>query len=381
MRRLAVLAVLMSAAVPAISVTLLGVRELRELIVSARAAGDSDADTAHKVGRVPLKERLTEAALADIRAIGLGPKTAGVLELLADVSEFLPGVEAPGTAPLTPAEGEAVLAKAREFTANYIRNLPDFVCTRVIRRFDAAFVAGFDARSARRFYYGAILGALRLQDTISSEVSFYHGKESYAAQTVDGQAHEQPVSGVITWGEFGGLLGSLLVGGANPKTEWSRWEVIDGKRVAVFRYSVDRQHSRYTVTWCCYHDRRREISAGYRGELFIEPASGSVIRLTRQVALPVGFPMLTADTMVEYRPVVIGGNSYICPVKSVTLSWWKASAGYLVFSLSEVRFGSYHKFGATSTLVVSDAQPEAGLETTAPPKPAIATPATAAPRF
>ena len=359
----------MSATFPALSATRLGVRELTDLIVAARAAGDSDANIAQKVSRVEMKERLTEGALADIRA-GLGPKTAEVIELLADQSEFLdlPAVETPGAAPPTRGEQDAVLAKARDFAANSIHNLPNFICTRVIRR--------FDDRPTRRTNTGPVLGALHLQDTITSEVSFDHGKESYAAQTVDGQTHEQPMRGLTTWGEFGGILEALLVGGASPKTECNRWELIDGKRVAVFLYSVDGHHSRYTVTWRSTRNHRQQVVPGYRGELFIDPASGSVVRLTRHAVLPKGFPMKAVHTMVEYRAVFIAGNSYLCPVKSVTLSLWEARSGGGVFSLSEVRFSSYHKFGASSALLASNVAPEAGLEATDPPRPVVVPPRT-----
>ena len=48
---------------------------------------------------------------------------------------------------------------------------------------------------------------------------------------------------LVTEGEFGILLGSVL----GPKSEafftWSRWETLRGKRLAVFDFSVDKQHS------------------------------------------------------------------------------------------------------------------------------------------
>jgi VWFA-related protein len=382
MRRPAVFVLVMLAAVPVSFASQLSVRELEGLILSARAAGATDADVAHKVSRVEIKERLTEGALADIRADS-EPKTDGVLALLADESEFEPGVEILAAAPPSPIEGAAVLARARAFAANYIHNLPDFICNGVIRR--------FDNRPERRSNTEPTLDGLRLRDTITSEVSFDHGKDSYAAQTVNGQAHRQTVPGLTTWGEFGGIIEELLTGSAGLATEWSRWEAIDGKRVAVFRYSVDRQHSRYTVSWCCDAIGRKEIRPEYRGELFIEPVSGSVVRLTRRAVFLPGFPIQRIDTMVEYGPVGIGGNSYICPVKSVTVSFWKAGvvhppgfadpAGFahLMHSLSEVRFSSYQKFGTSSMLVAENAQPDANPDATVHPNAAFASPATAAP--
>jgi hypothetical protein len=91
--------------------------------------------------------------------------------------------------------------------------------TRVIRRFITSPMPFVDNST--------LLQALRLQDTITSEVSFNGGKESYAAQTVNGQAHPQPMPGLTTWGEFGGIIGALFADGTPPHAEWTRWESID----------------------------------------------------------------------------------------------------------------------------------------------------------
>lgn len=376
MRSLSILFALILAALMPLSAGQLSVRELKDLVDSARTAGASDADIARKVSRVEMKERLSDEVLAEIRAGGLGPNTTRVLELLADESEFAPGVGVRDAARPTLGQEAAILASARAFAANYVRNLPDFICTRLILR--------FDNRSMRSATTGPTLDGLHLLDSIASEVSFDQGKESYSAQTVNGKVHDQPVMGLTTWGEFGGIIEDLLAGGSNPKTEWSRWEIIDGQRVAVFRYTVDRQHSRYTVTWCCNLYGSLRMRPEYRGELFIAPASGSVVRLTRRAVLLPGSATRSADTVVEYRPVNIGGNPYICPVKSVTMSIWKLGVfrppvfagptefSHWMHSLSEVRFGSYHKFGASSTLLASDAQPGVRPELAAPPAPDVA---------
>jgi VWFA-related protein len=369
MRRLAVLAVLILAVVPAFPATRLSVRELKALIVSSRAAGNFDVDISHKISRVEMREPLTGEALADIRATGLGPWTDGMLQALADESEFAPGVAAPDGAPPPPGEADSILAKARGFAANYLRNLPDFICTRSVHRLETP--------PSRSVDHGELFARLQDNDTLTSEVSFVDGKESYAAQTVNGRTNQQTVPGLTTWGEFGGILETLLAGRANPKTLWTRWETIRGKRVAVFRYSVDRRNSDYTVGWCCRSGHSRQTVPGYSGELFVDPMSGSVARVTMQAALSLSFPTQRLDTMVEYGPVNIGGETYICPVRSVIISLWSAASSYYSqaplfrFSLSEVRFGAYHKFGTSATLLASDAQPS--------PDPVVGAPAVAAP--
>jgi VWFA-related protein len=337
MRRLAVLTFLLLAAVPAFSSAQLSVRELKALIVAARTKGQSDAEMAAEVARVGMTERLTEAALDDLRAPGLGPKTASVLELLEDDSEFLnsSGGETSSVRPLTRSQAAEVLAKARE-AAGYNHNLPQFICDKVIRRFDNQPTLRTDAWLR--------LGELHLEDVVTSEAVLNGGRELSVAGTA---------AGLSTWGEIGSVIESVLGGGADARTEWDRWEVIDGARVAVFRYSVDRDHSHYSVGWCCDGNYREQITPGYSGELFVAPSSGGVVRVTRQAVLPPGFPARRLDTMIEYHPVGIGGQAYMLPLKSVTIALWKSRGAGFVYSLNEARFSSYRKPAAGSVLAVA----------------------------
>lgn len=118
------------------------------------------------------------------------------------------------------------------------------------------------------------------------------------------------------------------------------------------------------------------------GELSIDPASGFVLRVTEQaVGIPSGFPVHQASILVEYAAVVVGKQSFICPIRSVTisdlgvhdptdfLSSFSLSAN--LHSLNEVRFTNYHEFRSESRIVSADAP----QSTTSPsPPPAEAAP-------
>lgn len=64
----------------------------------------------------------------------------------------------------------------------------------------------------------------------------------------------------------------------------------------------------------------------------VDPETGAVLRLTRMADVAqgdlasmlsestAGTPLSRADMLVEYGPVEIGGNTYICPVRSVAIS-------------------------------------------------------------
>ena len=96
---LTALLALIAVSVPAAPLT---VRELSNLIASDLAGGKADGNIARDVSRVEMRERLTESALDALRGQGIGPKTAGVLELLKDDSEFLESGDASRDPPLRP---------------------------------------------------------------------------------------------------------------------------------------------------------------------------------------------------------------------------------------------------------------------------------------
>jgi hypothetical protein len=56
------------------------------------------------------------------------------------------------------------------------------------------------------------------------------------------------------------------------------------------------------------------------GEIAIDPATGAVYRLVIFAELSPADPIFQAQVMVEYAPVEIGGRTYICPNKSVSIT-------------------------------------------------------------
>lgn len=76
--------------------------------------------------------------------------------------------------------------------------------------------------------------------------------------------------------------------------------------------------------------------------------------------------MVRADIIVEYGPVEIGGKTYFCPVRSVSLSRVPSShrfasdsrqnLGPAVTMLNDVAFGDYHMFRADMQIMTGENQ-------------------------
>ncbi|MFP5249242.1 MAG: VWA domain-containing protein, partial [Acidobacteriota bacterium] len=60
--------------------------------------------------------------------------------------------------------------------------------------------------------------------------------------------------------------------------------------------------------------------SAYHGALALAPSSGTILRLTLVADLENDAPIKKAELTVEYGPVELGGETYFCPVRSVSVS-------------------------------------------------------------
>jgi hypothetical protein len=344
--------------------------DVGELESIVQAAGHADDETARYLAGSQLSERLTDEALTRLLRESPGPRTSGALQSLAAESAFLSAPEAEWPLQERPAipEQRAIIDRAVEYATGYVRSLPDFLCTIETHRFDDAPRPGDKTAPWGRFHP---------RDTIVSELTFESARESYAVRTVNGHPprDNKPIGGLTTWGEFGPQMAELLLGKSGAGFRWNHVETLDGKRVAVFDYSVDAAHSRYVVSWCC-----GKALVAYRGQVFINPDSGAVVRLTREaVGLPADSGMAAVRTAVDYRLVEIGGRPYMCPSRSIA-AWYEVTHSEreqpmigrsgledkwglaAVTYLNEVLFREYRKFGAEVKMLTDGPAAEKGAE-------------------
>jgi hypothetical protein len=108
--------------------------------------------------------------------------------------------------------------------------------------------------------------------------------------------------------------------------------------------------------------------SGYHGEIAIDPSTGTVLRLTVQTEQQHESPLAKTGTLVEYGPIEIDGQSYICPLKSVSLT--RASIvpysdgdptgktgrfhGPWQILLNHVAFENYRRFGTESRILTAN---------------------------
>jgi hypothetical protein len=169
-------------------------------------------------------------------------------------------------------------------------------------------------------------------------------------------------------GTFGPILATVLVGATSPNSvlTWSHWEHgVDGPQ-AVFRYRMPQETPRFFVGFGYLANDEVfpfKEKVPFHGELAVDPLSGAILRLTVQADLEPRLPLDWSGIMVEYTPVIIGGKTYICPARSVSISrqrrimdieeWGDIFKVYAPFEtlLDDMVFDKYHIFRSTARML------------------------------
>jgi VWFA-related protein len=397
------LIVLFAVALPVLAAKRVTVDQLQQLLLAQR--GHQDAQIARVLSNLQLTEALSPAKLTSWQADLPGTESRRALILIADESAFLdPPIRDLPTAP-TPdlPEQRVIMALAVSYVSNTLQRLPNFFATRQTLHYE-------DTPQSTRENELVPYQPLHPVSSSSATVTYRDGEETMEAAT---DKTPQVQTGLNTTGEFGNILKTTLLDSGQSSLTWSHWEQGEGGAEAVFRYTVPREKSHYRLTFCCVsqgnESRTLEKYSGYHGEIAIDPASGAVLRLTLEADLKPSDGMLKANILVNYAPVEIGDKTYICPVRSISLSVVPAEifhpsatsprAGVILSAkslasqasnaedalvlsnpsavknlLNEVSFTDYHLFHADARVLNGDATPPAASVPPTPPTPAASAP-------
>lgn len=317
MRRLALVLLFAGIALPGFAARRITVAQLEQLIAAAQAK--TDADVADRLSGLQLTERLSTAQTARLRESLPGANSQSALVALADASAFLrpPAAEIPETGAPDSAAQSQMLSLAVDYAAKALSRLPNFFATRETTLF-------MDAPVSKSYGALAIYQSLQPAARTSATVLYRDGKQVVDASGPADKKSDSKEVGLITSGEFGPILGTLLSDAAQGKLAWSHWEGDAAGPEAVFAYAVAKEKSHYEAKFCCVRMNAGmkifQRLSGYHGEITIDPQTGTILRLTMQADLKPPYPMTRSDLMVEYGPVEIGGKVYTCPLRSVAIA-------------------------------------------------------------
>lgn len=338
-----ILLVPLALALPAAASKPVTVAKLDRTLTAAVAAHRSDAEVAHRIGGMVLSERLTEATLDRMAAhLAPGSQTELALRLLADQSAFLdpPASELPAKEAPDNAAQQTILAAARSYVALILPRVPELLARESTLRYDNSpqmpTAGGWPVRAG-----------LHLVDHSSREVSIAT-EQSAPAQA---SAEWRDRTGLVSGGEFASTLSMIVSDTAHGKIGWSRWEQTSAGLCAVFHFAVPKSASHFDIVgtferqapvvgvpthvggtrgWITVDAQPNgtpdsNISIvrsrpGYHGSLWLDPESGTVLRITIEADGSDSEEFQRAAIMVQYGAVEIGGIKYTCPVRSLALS-------------------------------------------------------------
>jgi hypothetical protein len=328
--------------------TTLTVEQLYSFIKSSVQLKHPDKQVAGFLRNMKLTERLDERTIEDLQGYGAGPKTLEALRELAAASTKLPAPaphqpdQRAAIPPPSPEEQERVLAEARKISLSFDKNLPDFICTQVTRRY--ADPSGLE------FW--------RLMDTLTARLSYFERKEDYKLVLVNNSMVNvgyDDVGGAIRRGDFGTMLRDVFEEQHKARFQWERWATLRGRRTHVFSYSVPQPFSELTIAY----ERTEWVKVGYKGLVYVDRDTNMVTRIVQEATeIPPSFPISQASTILDYDYVDISGAQYLLPLRAVT----RTRAGKLL-TKNETEFRLYRKFAAEATLTFTpEALPEEQIE-------------------
>ncbi len=323
----------------------------------------TDKQIAAYLKKIKLSEKLTDKTILDLEAQGAQPKTVAALQELRDQAASLksPAHDAtysPATAPEDAGTGgsatvrlnsraapipppdsvrqQEILSRIKDYALSYTKNLPNFICVEVIRRY-------VDPMSAD--HYQSIGNVL-------ARVSYNQGQESYKVYSVNGHVEDTTIDraaaggGAISQGEFGSMMREIFEEKSGATFNWDHWATLRGRRMAVFNYAIGSGRSGYSISYSSGPGDEQRIYTAYRGLIYADQDTGEIARITFDaIDIPSSFPVKQATEILDYDLVDINGQQYVTP-RAAKLYM---SAGREK-TKNELEFRNYRKFGTESAI-------------------------------
>ena len=230
-------------------------------------------------------------------------------------------------------EEDPIVAQARAEAFSFSETLPNYVVKQFTTRY-----ATSGSRGGRT--------AWQALDTVTADVVFDDGKESYKNVLINGKPPKDAVEKTGAWstGEFSSLLQDILSPETDADFHNKRSMRIVNREAYRFDFSVEQRNSHWDI-----HAAAETYSPAYSGAMWIDKATSRVLRI--EIAgekIPRGFPLDAVESAVDYDFVLIGDTKYLLPVHSEALS---CRRGTNDCTRNVIDFRNYKKFGAETNII------------------------------
>jgi hypothetical protein len=287
----------------------------------AAESGRNDTDLAHRLQKLELTQRLSTARLKKLQAALPGPESRDALMSMGDLSAVLdpPADEIPADAAPTLAEQQQILARAQQASnAPSADLMPDFDATVTLTRFR-------NLKYLTTEHTTPIPLVTPVPLMLDRDIDAVNQRQGRVFTTHLSQTGT-PADSVETGVEDSEGLYTVLTNvrqdmrGAQP--EWLRWEQGPAGKLAVFRFSMDRDHARFPIRTVIDPSPQRGFKGdvGYRAEVALDPATGAIYRFILRAVVDPGQHLLRTDVVVELAPATVNGETFLCPLRAVSIA-------------------------------------------------------------
>ena len=237
-------------------------------------------------------------------------------------------------------EEDPRIAKAKQATAAFAGQLPDFLCRQTTARYENSG------------------GSSRLVDKVTADLTYARGAERYSNIAINGQRVDKDmaeIGGTVATGDFATILAALFSPAAAAAFHAEGTIVLRGRPADIFSYVVRRERSQLRVQVLS-----EVFYPEYGGKLWIDQQTGRVLRLERDTRnMPKSFPYARIQLSTEYDFIRLSGARndasppYLLPA-STEIQSCQQSNRLCLRNRSE--FHEYRKFGADSDLKFEEQQ-------------------------
>jgi len=342
----------------------LTVAQLQDMLTSLQAARKSDEGVANELKQIELTEEFTAATMNGMANLVPGPLSTEQMYVLEARSSMLPppASDLPSAAAPDAAAQQAMLSKARDYVSRTYAQLPHLTASRMTARFQDGTVAAPT--------YSSVQGGITdNKDPVLDQAKNWVRLMNSRADTVESDnGNEKLVKDKTPWGSNGmtasvgpplTLNTAMQEIASNGDPKWLRWQLINGKQVAVYSFTIDKKKTHFSVLYCCFPQTdvagtthlasplgsslsgsgasggaagppgnvqnnvqwtNFKANSSYHGELFLDPDTGTVVRLITKADFKPSDFVHYENIRTDYASVPVGGKSMIVPTRSFTVA-------------------------------------------------------------
>jgi hypothetical protein len=237
--------------------------------------------------------------------------------------------ETPDSKPPDTDQQAALLNKMSEYAEAYTGNVPSFLCIQVTTH----YTSGLKHLEWKK------------GDTVVAQLSYNNGQEQHKIRLVNNKIPRATLPswhwGLTSAGEFSNQLYNVFAESSKAGYAWNRWDSLRGRRVAVFDYTIQKEHSTMSLS-----SMGVKAIVAYRGTIWADAETGQVWRIDNHALdIPSELQMLEIGTVTDYASVTIAERSYVLPVHADI-----QEKDIKEYKKNEVDFTNYQQFRADSTL-------------------------------